>query len=488
MSTIDQVLTAGTVVDGEGGPPPPTTPVFSTTLYQPDGTDRSIATGIDNTEKSLVWFKHRDISYNHVLVDSIRPIDQILSTNHDGGNYYTQDVAALTETGVNLSNWTGWINHSDNQRALVWNFRAKPNFFDIVTWTGNDSVREIPHNLGSKPGFIIIKRYDGTEDWTCYHRSLPNGANSWIQLNDSGGHSGGGWFMNGTEPTSTHFTVGSHGRVNNTGWDYVAYIFAHNEDTSGGNIKCGSYAGTGSPGNVVDLGFEPEFFMVKNISTGGDPWIIVDAERGMPASGDAPYLSANNTDTESGKNIQINPTSTGVVMNENGGSKTNQNGYVYIYVAIAKDAGIPDGLPATGILSADADASTPSITLTGVTGTWTSGMTAVGRTELTKYAPGPDDITFTSQNAGTTPFTGTDATIAFRRWTLESRASAGDPWVVVDTYEDYDITASQDGATPWSSNKPTLSPNTMYRVKVAYISTNADPVESVYNTFTTGSN
>ena len=488
MNTIDQVLPAGTVVDGEGGPPPPTASVFSTTLYQPNGADRSIATGIDNTEKSLVWFKHRDISYNHLLVDSIRPIDQTLTTNHDGGNYYTQDVAALTETGVNLRNWTGWINHNDNQRALVWNFRAKPNFFDIVTWTGNDSVREIPHNLGSKPGFIIIKRYDGEEDWTCYHRSLPNGASSWVQLNDSGPWNGGGWFMNNTEPTSTHFTVGSHGRVNTTGWNYVAYIFAHNEDTSGGNIKCGSYTGTGSPGNVVDLGFEPEFFMVKNISAGGDPWIIVDAERGMPASGDAPYLTANTNDSETGKNIQINPTSTGVVMNENGGSKTNENGYVYIYVAIAKDAGVPDGLPTTGILSADADASTPSITLTDVTGTWTSGMTAVGRTQLTKYAPGPDDITFTSQNAGTTPFNGTDATLAFRRWTLESRASAGDPWVVVDTYEDYDITASQDGATPWSSNKPTLSPNTMYRVKVAYISTNADPVESVYNTFTTGSN
>ena len=142
----------------------------------------------------------------------------------------------------------------------------------------------------------------------------------------------------------------------------------------------------------------------------------------------------------------------------------------------------------TGTLTADADASTPSMTLSNVTGTWTSGTTAVGRTQLTEYAPGPDDITFTSTNAGTTPFNGTDATLAFRRWTLESRASAGDPWVVVDTYEDYDITVSQDGATPWSSNKPTLSPNTMYRVKVAYISTNADPVESVYNTFTTGSN
>ena len=845
----------------------PADPYFSTTLYQPDGTNRSIETGIDNTEKSLLWFKHRDISYNHVLVDSIRPVNQILSTNNDSGNYYTQDVTALTETGVDLTNWTGWINHSDNQRALVWNFRAKPNFFDIVTWTGNDSVREIPHNLGSKPGFIIIKRYDGTEDWTCYHRSLPYGANSWIQLNDSGGWNGGGWFMNNTEPTSTHFTVGSHGRVNSTGWNYVAYIFAHNEDTSGGNIKCGSYTGTGSPGNVVDLGFEPEFFMVKNISAGGDPWIIVDAERGMPSSGDAPYLSANNTDTESGKNIQINPTSTGVVMNENGGSKTNEDGYTYIYVAIAKDAGVlpqteitfqdntslsaltsgmtiasngglfstptfsvdtysgndsvlsidngidlageggltwikyrdgafgsghylfdtergsaslqpnlsdqqnspdnrlnfdssgfnvtidggqavnandyryvawsfrkapgffdiqtytgngdgngianlphqlgsepgmiiikrtsaaggwyvyhkeittvngssntpnpainnfllldgtneslaftggswastattfsapfginsnfanheyvaylfadnpsngikcgsftgngstdgptvttgfrptfllmktysasgndwyiyddqrpntkplyandsyseqPDdrlveflddgfkigynqffnangekiiylaigsptasGGPAIGTLITDADPSTnkvsvdttswptdysvsgPSVSASltsiseisgntifgnGSTGTWMSGYYAEG-SEVNAAPPGPSEVTFTSQNQGTPAFSGVDATLTSRTWTLESGSSATGPWTLVDSYVDYDVLNSQDGATPWTSNKPTLQPNTYYRIKVQYNSNNADSVESVYNTFKTG--
>ena len=70
---------------------------------------------------------------------------------------------------------------------------------------------------------------------------------------------------------------------------------------------------------------------------------------------------------------------------------------------------------------------------------------------------------------------------------METRASVGDPWTVVDIYEDYDVVASQDGATPWTSNKPTLAPNTLYRIKVAYHSATGEPVESVYHTFETGS-
>ena len=105
--------------------------------------------------------------------------------------------------------------------------------------------------------------------------------------------------------------------------------------------------------------------------------------------------------------------------------------------------------------------------------------------QLTEYGPSPSEIVFTSQNAGTTPVSATDATVSFRKWTLETRASSSDPWTVVTESDDYDIVAGQDGSTPWASS-PTLQPNTLYRVKVSYYSDNAEPVESVYSTFETG--
>ena len=119
------------------------------------------------------------------------------------------------------------------------------------------------------------------------------------------------------------------------------------------------------------------------------------------------------------------------------------------------------------------------------TGTWLPGLYAKG-TETTINAPGPDEITFTSQNQGTPAFSGVDATLASRTWTLESGASATGPWTLVDTYSDFGVLNTQTGATPWTENKPTLQPNTYYRIKVQYDSTNAESVESVYNTFKTG--
>lgn len=106
-------------------------------------------------------------------------------------------------------------------------------------------------------------------------------------------------------------------------------------------------------------------------------------------------------------------------------------------------------------------------------------------TESTVYGPSSTEVEFTSENAGTTPVNASDATLAFRRWTLETRATSSDPWTVVVEADDYSPVASQDGATPWAS-KPTLSANTMYRVKVAYHSANAREVESDYVEFTTG--
>ena len=117
-------------------------------------------------------------------------------------------------------------------------------------------------------------------------------------------------------------------------------------------------------------------------------------------------------------------------------------------------------------------------------GEWLPGLYAKG-TEVTVTAPSADDVTFTSMNQGTTLFSGVDATLSSRTWTLESGSSATGPWTLVGTYQDFDALNSQDGATAWNTTKPTLADDTFYRVKVQYDSTNAESVESVYHTFKT---
>ena len=119
----------------------------------------------------------------------------------------------------------------------------------------------------------------------------------------------------------------------------------------------------------------------------------------------------------------------------------------------------------------------------GITGTWYPGLYAQGA-QVTATAPSPESIQYTSANGNplTTPFTGVDATLTTRTWTFQISEAITGPWSDFAVRTD---TPGQDGATPLS-NKPTLSPNKCYQVKVRYDSDNADSVESTFNTFKTG--
>ena len=121
--------------------------------------------------------------------------------------------------------------------------------------------------------------------------------------------------------------------------------------------------------------------------------------------------------------------------------------------------------------------------VSNVSGTWLAGLHAQGA-EVTASAPSPESIVFTSMNGDTTAFTGTDATLTSRTWTLEKGNSAIGPWTDVGTYLDFAANESQDGATPWAN--PPLEANKFYQVKVEYSSDNAASVVSTFNTFKTG--
>jgi hypothetical protein len=127
-----------------------------------------------------------------------------------------------------------------------WTFRKAEKFFDIVTYTG-DGVdnRQIPHNLGSVPGMIIVKATSSGDQWPVYHQSLGTGA---VRLNLTNSYNSADlWWK--TTPTDSHFTVYGGGEVNVSSIEYVAYLFASDaggfgDDGSESIIKCGSYTGT----------------------------------------------------------------------------------------------------------------------------------------------------------------------------------------------------------------------------------------------------
>ena len=312
--------------------------VFSTYLY--DGVESSLAinNGLDLAgEGGMVWIKRRNGSSNHSVVDSERGNGINLYTNLTNGNSNNVGSAQeLTSTGFYLPSSWGVVNGGGRTLAS-WSFRKAPKFFDVVTWTGDDTTnRTHAHNLGSVPGLIIVKATSRSSNWTCYHRSLGNTKGLSLNSTDAA-YNTTAW--NSISPTDSVFTATS-GTVNEGGQTYVAYLFAHDaggfgDDGEQNIISCGSYTTNGDGEAEVNLGWEAQFTIIKQ-SDGANAWRINDSMRGAPVGQtQKKLLSANTADAESNSSEGAYPTATGFAVS---GHATFSN---YIYIAIRRPMKTP---------------------------------------------------------------------------------------------------------------------------------------------------
>jgi hypothetical protein len=150
------------------------------------------------------------------------------------------------------------------------------------------------------------------------------------------------------------FTVGSGANVNFDGDTYVAYLFAHDAGGFGLSgtdnvISCGSFTTNSNGQATVDLGYEPQWVMVKNtaVTSSGSAvsWNITDNMRGMPVGGVDPRLFANTSGAEDTTYDWVSPTATGFVITPNTSSGDTFANSTYIYIAIRRG---PMKVPTTG--------------------------------------------------------------------------------------------------------------------------------------------
>jgi hypothetical protein len=342
--------------------------VFSTYLYTGNAGTQTVTNGIDlSTKGGMVWTKSRSNSYAHSIMDTVRGfnysgtqtrrLDPSTTDNEADSAGNATQATPLSDGFSITTSGGGAINFYNASGATYasWTFREQPNFFDIVTYTGNGSARTIAHNLGSVPGFIIIKdRTNNGSAWAIYHTSLGN--TQFLQFTTSAaGTSSGYW--NNTSPTSTQFTVGTNGNVNQSGANYIAYLFAHDAGGFGltgtdNVISCGTYTGTGSPLDVT-LGYEPQWLLVKKTSATGD-WILMDTMRGMSMT-TSQWLYPNAATIEDASGTQLNPTATGFTVTSTG-SGLNGGGATYIYIAIRRG---PMKVPTVGTSVFSPEVQTP---------------------------------------------------------------------------------------------------------------------------------
>ena len=260
--------------------------------YGGSSTPTTITNNIDlANEGGLVWIKGRNVGRPGCAFDTERGANKYieLSSIDDTQTEDTNSgLSAFNSNGFTLQGTDNRFHHS-SYYYLSYSFRKASKFFDVISWSGNGTAgRTISHSLGSVPGFIIFKAYDDAENWTCWHNSF-SGAET-IPL-DNGVKSSGNNILNNTAPSSSVITLGDHKNVNASGTNYVAYVWAHNNNDGnfGPNgdqdiIKCGSYTGNGGgsyKSKLIDLGFEPDFIMIKRTDANShngnhSNWVIKD--------------------------------------------------------------------------------------------------------------------------------------------------------------------------------------------------------------------
>ena len=323
--------------------------VFSTFLYTGNGSTQTITNGIDLAgEGGLVWTKRRSGALNHFLVTTDIATNQYLSTDLTSASGTTTTLLTPASDGFAFSSNT--LVNANTASQVAWTFRKAKKFFDVVTYTGTgDSApgQTVAHNLGSTPGFMIIKRTDSTSDWSCYHSGLTSNE-YYLKLNGTNAETEDGTVFP-SAPTDSNFYVRAD-RVNASGGSFVAYLFAsdaggYGDDSDENIIKCGSYTGNNaSTANVINVGFEPQWIMIKGTDRACN-WIMVDVMRGATVAPSTSFLEANTSDAEATSTsgfALVHPTATGFSIPSGVSGQVNEFNENYIYIAIRRPMKTPE--------------------------------------------------------------------------------------------------------------------------------------------------
>tara|TARA_R100001594_G_scaffold12250_4_gene27371 strand:+ start:866 stop:1957 length:1092 start_codon:yes stop_codon:yes gene_type:complete len=338
---------------------------FNTILYTGNGTaigsGGQAITGV-GFSANLTWLKERSSTSGHHLIDTARGATKKLSSDSTAvESTNSETIASWQSDGFTVGD-AGGVNEN-SQTYVAWNWKMgttsglsggtiTPSAYTINTttkcgayaYTGNGTLgATIPHGLGVKPAFVIIKPRDLTDLWAVGHQHINMAGDKYLRLNEVNGVYSAGALFNSTNinDSTTVIKVGDNAATNQNTKLYIMYVFAE----TNGFSRFGQYQGTGSATVTPSIfcGFKPSMLMIKQSDGSGD-WYIFDNKR-ETLQGDANSKSINPNDnnirgnkneaeTTSG-NFDIDLISTGFTVRCTN-TEINGSGGHYIYAAFAE--------------------------------------------------------------------------------------------------------------------------------------------------------
>jgi hypothetical protein len=323
---------------------------FNTVLYTGTGSSLGV-TGV-GFQPDFVWIKERSGAADHGLYDAVRGVTKQLESNTTdaetteatgltafGTDGFT--VGSLAQLNTNTDTYSAWnwkangAGSSNTDGTITSTVSANTTAgISIVSYTGTGANATVGHGLGVAPKFLIVRNRDTVYNWRVWHTALSG--TQLLYLNTTNSTVTDATMWNSTTPTSSVFSLGTNGGVNENTKNIIAYCFAEVEGFS----KFGSYTGNGSAdGPFVYTGFRPAYVMIKRTDSTSN-WSVIDSKRyPVNTSGPDNPLRPNTNEAETGggdRYVLGDLTSNGFKLRYFD-SSTNVNGATYIYAAFAEN-------------------------------------------------------------------------------------------------------------------------------------------------------
>ena len=336
-----------------------------TDLFTGDGSGQSLTfDGNSDLQPDWIWGTQIDEDGGaRFMFDSSRGATKRLKTNGDTEEQTRSGVTSFDSDGYAMGAHAD--SNGNNEPIVVWAWKANGGTtssntsgsitstvqasttagFSIVTYSGNGSSgATLGHGLGAVPHVMIFKRRNGAVDWTVYHHKNTSAPETdFLGLNSTDATIDQLNTFNDTAPTSSVFTVGDGGRVNNSSGTYVAYVFTPIQ----GYSKFGSYTGNGNAdGPMVFCGFKPAWVLIKETGATRN-WTMADSKSQTAGNGGVTNSFQPNTTATTDANERMDWLSDGFKIRTSS-TTWNTSGGNFIYMAFAEHPFVSSkGVPTT---------------------------------------------------------------------------------------------------------------------------------------------
>jgi|11_taG_2_1085331.scaffolds.fasta_scaffold00400_3 hypothetical protein len=354
---IDQVrifssaLTSSQVTELYNEKPETDTSNFKAVLYEGTGASQYISNvGMDlETNGGLVWLKGRDSARNNRIFDSVRGATKRIYSDVANAEATESGLDSFEKSGFFLGSVAGM--NANNESFVSWVFKGGGEAvagtgtgvsnvsvsantdagFSIVKYTGGltsattSTGASVQHGLGAPPDLIISKALTGTHIWSVRSTALDDMADT-LWLHDA---------RNVITSYRTSYPIASStndvmylnylNSVNVNNQEVIAYCFR----SISGYSKIGSYSGDGNPNHeITDVGFQPNFLLIKNTQRSGTDWLMYDNRRGTTP------LASNQNFAEStyGTSYEIEFISNGfkIIDSTNATNESGTDNFIYM--------------------------------------------------------------------------------------------------------------------------------------------------------------